>query len=109
MAGQQNPALQKAFISETVADGSYYTVLVKFADYDTGSITGVWGKNSGPSTALGSSGYHRLDEYQQSSIGFDFGNERCILLASDYEYKRLEGELYNKQTKVTVPIVFNRA
>ena len=109
MAGKQNPALQKAFISETVADGSYYTVLVKFADYDTGSITGVWGKNSGPSTALGQSGYHRLDEYQESSIDFDFGNERCILLASNYEYLRLEGELYNTQTKVIVPIVFNRA
>lgn len=96
-------------MSDTVAGGDYYALLISFADYDTGKIEGKFGKNSGPTSDLLPSGYHRLDETTESSIAIDFGTENCVLLASDYSYKKLEGKLYDKATKTSKDIVFKRA
>jgi hypothetical protein len=108
MSGKQNPALQGAYVSKTV-DGVFYTVLIEFADYDSGAIKGKWGKNQGPGTTIVNAGYHRLDSSEESKINFDFGEEACLLLAGNYAYKELYGKIYNKSQKIPRDIVFVRS
>lgn len=108
--GKQNPALQRAYLSENTPKGNYYSVLISFADYDTGHIEGKWGKNQAPTSPLGASGYHRLDASDESCVRLTFDeNESCILLSINQEYKKLSGELYNKQDGSKAHVVFNQS
>ncbi|MGR3889196.1 hypothetical protein [Pseudomonas sp. 1152_12] len=109
MSVKQDTHLQGAYISETLADGSYFTVIISLADYDAGTIKGKWGMNAGPANDLGKSGYHRLDQGTESSINLDFGTMNCVLLAPDHSYTRLAGVLHFKNTNTVSDIVFKKA
>ncbi|NWC73393.1 hypothetical protein HX823_04800 [Pseudomonas sp. P7759] len=108
--GKQNPALQGGYLSENTAQGDFYTILITFADYDSGHIEGLWGKNHAPANPLGSSGYHRLEASNESTLTFEFdGDISFILLSKDQNYKRLSGQFHSKQSGSTTHVVFNRS
>jgi len=106
---KENPALQGTYFSETV-NGTYYTFHIIFADYDTGVIRGRWGKGRFLGTSMGRSGYHRADDGKTTDMTLDFIFEKCLLVATDYNYNKFTGNLINMfNDEVIFSITFNKS
>ncbi|MGR3889197.1 hypothetical protein [Pseudomonas sp. 1152_12] len=106
---KENPALQGDYFSEPI-NGTYYTIYIVFADYDSGTIQGRWGKGAYLGHSLGVSGYRRADDGHTTDMTLNFIFEKCVLQATDYSYSRLSGELISTVTNQSLgTIVFNKS
>lgn len=106
---KENTALQGTYFSEGV-NGTYYTFHITFADYDTGVIRGRWGKGRFLGHSMGRSGYHRAADGKTTDMTLNFIFEKCVLVATDYKYNRLTGDLVNMfNDEVILSIVFNKS
>ncbi|MGQ7860674.1 hypothetical protein ACUN0G_15435 [Pseudomonas sp. 32A] len=106
-----NPCLevQGVYRSDVTPQNDYYSFMIIYADNWTGAIEASWGKNQSPQTAMVKSGFKRLPASNESVLNLTFdSNVACTLLSADQTYKKLSGQLYDKQTGILSEVVFHK-
>ncbi|MGQ7860675.1 hypothetical protein ACUN0G_15440 [Pseudomonas sp. 32A] len=98
--------LQGSYFSEPV-NNTYYTLFIKSADWDEGTIIGRYGKGQWLGHSLYSGSLHWTGE--SSNIWLDMIFDKCTLRCDDKNFNRLYGTVQGVYESEGHTIVFNKA